>query len=234
MVYKKKGHTVYWTEQQITKAKEDFRIFVFIVWRSIGLPEPTEIQYDIAETLMNTPNDRFIIEGFRGVAKSFLTCAYVVWKLWKDPQLKVLVVSASKDRADANAIFIKRIILLIDFLDILRPQKGQRDTQNLFDVGLAIPDISPSVKSVGITGQITGSRADLLIADDVEIPNNSSTQTQRMQLQERVKEFDAVLKPKGQIIYLGTPQNEMSLYNELTKRGYKKRIWTVQYPSTKK
>ena len=175
MVYKKKGHTVYWTEQQITKAKEDFRIFVFIVWRSIGLPEPTEIQYDIAETLMNTPNDRFIIEGFRGVAKSFLTCAYVVWKLWKDPQLKVLVVSASKDRADANAIFIKRIILLIDFLDILRPQKGQRDTQNLFDVGLAIPDISPSVKSVGITGQITGSRADLLIADDVEIPNNSST-----------------------------------------------------------
>lgn len=225
---------MYWTEQQITKAKEDFRIFVFIVWRSIGLPEPTEIQYDIAETLMNTPNDRFIIEGFRGVAKSFLTCAYVVWKLWKDPQLKVLVVSASKDRADANAIFIKRIILLIDFLDILRPQKGQRDTQNLFDVGLAIPDISPSVKSVGITGQITGSRADLLIADDVEIPNNSSTQTQRMQLQERVKEFDAVLKPKGQIIYLGTPQNEMSLYNELTKRGYKKRIWTVQYPSTKK
>ena len=64
----------------------------------------------------------------------------------------------------------------------------------------------------------------------VEVPNNSGTQIQRDKLSEAVKEFDAVLKPGGQIIYLGTPQNEMSLYNELTKRGYKKMVWTVTYP----
>lgn len=221
-----------WTEDQIKQAHKDFRVFVFMVWKSIGLPDPTPIQYDIAKYLMNTPTDRSIIEGFRGVAKSFLTCAYTVWMLWKDPQIKVLVVSASKDRADANAVFIKRIIYLLPFLEPLQTQKGQRDTQNLFDVGLAVPDISPSVKSVGITGQITGSRADLLIADDVEVPNNSGTQVQRDKLGEAVKEFDAVLKPGGKIIYLGTPQNEMSLYNELTKRGYKRRIWTVLYPSS--
>ena len=221
-----------WTEDQIKAAHEDFRVFVFMVWKSIGLPDPTPIQYDIAKYLMNTPTDRSIIEGFRGVAKSFLTCAYTVWMLWKDPQIKVLVVSASKDRADANAVFIKRIIYLLPFLEPLQTKRGQRDTQNLFDVGLAVPDISPSVKSVGITGQITGSRADLLIADDVEVPNNSGTQVQRDKLGEAVKEFDAVLKPGGKIIYLGTPQNEMSLYNELTKRGYKRRIWTVLYPSS--
>lgn len=221
-----------WTEDQIKAANKDFRVFVFMVWKSIGLPDPTPIQYDIAKYLMNTPTDRSIIEGFRGVAKSFLTCAYTVWMLWKDPQIKVLVVSASKDRADANAVFIKRIIYLLPFLEPLQTQRGQRDTQNLFDVGLAVPDISPSVKSVGITGQITGSRADLLIADDVEVPNNSGTQVQRDKLSESVKEFDAVLKPGGKIIYLGTPQNEMSLYNELTKRGYKRRIWTVQFPSS--
>lgn len=221
-----------WTEDQIKAAHEDFRVFVFMVWKSIGLPDPTPIQYDIAKYLMNTPTDRSIIEGFRGVAKSFLTCAYTVWMLWKDPQLKVLVVSASKDRADANAVFIKRIIYLLPFLEPLQTQRGQRDTQNLFDVGLAVPDISPSVKSVGITGQITGSRADLLIADDVEVPNNSGTQVQRDKLGEAVKEFDAVLKPGGKIIYLGTPQNEMSLYNELTKRGYSRRIWTVLYPAS--
>lgn len=223
-----------WTDTQIKKAHEDFRVFVFMVWKSIGLPDPTPIQYDIAKYLMETPTDRSIIEGFRGVAKSFLTCAYTVWKLWRDPQLKVLVVSASKDRADANAVFIKRIIYLLPFLSPLIPNRGQRDTQNLFDVGLAVPDISPSVKSVGITGQITGSRADLLIADDVEVPNNSGTQVQRDKLGEAVKEFDAVLKPGGKIIYLGTPQNEMSLYNELTKRGYSRRIWTVLYPASYK
>lgn len=156
----------YWTDAQIENAKKDFRAFVFILWKSLGLPDPTPIQYDIAKNLMYPISDRFIIEGFRGVAKSYLTCAYTVWRLWKDPQLKVLIVSASKDRADANAVFVRRIINLLPFLKELVPQDGQRNTQNLFDVGLAIPDISPSVKSVGITGQITGSRADILVADD--------------------------------------------------------------------
>ena len=45
-----------------------------------------------------------------------------------------------------------------------------------FDVGQAKPDHSPSVKSVGIVGQLTGTRADEIIADDVEVANNSLTQ----------------------------------------------------------
>lgn len=200
----------------------------------IGLPDPTPIQYDMAFTMQNPSSDRIIIEGFRGVAKSFIACAYAVWRLWRDPQIKVEVISASKDRSDANAVFIKRIIQVLPFLEELLPRRGQRDTQNLFDVGLATPDISPSVKSVGITGQITGTRADLLIADDVEVPNNSGTQMQRDKLSESVKEFDAILKPGGQIIYLGTPQNEMSLYNELQKRGYDVIIYPVVYPETSK
>lgn len=221
-----------WTNDDIEKAREHFWAFVYIVWKSISLPVPTPIQVDIAQFLQNPPSDRVIIQGFRGVAKSFLTCAYAVWRLWKDRQLKVLIISASSDRADANARFIKRIIQTIPFLDDMRASKDQLDTQNLFDVGGAIADISPSVKSVGITGQITGTRADLLIADDVEVPKNSATQMQRDKLSEQVKEFDAILKPGGQIIYLGTPQNEASLYNALQKRGYVTRIWTVQYPSS--
>ena len=221
-----------WTEEQIAKAKADFRVFIYMVWKMISLPDPTPIQYDIANTLQNLPNDRFIIEGFRGVAKSFITCAYAVWTLWRDPQKKVEIVSASKDRADANAIFIKRIIYTLPFLAHLKARPDQRDQQNLFDVGPAVPDISPSIKSVGISGQLTGSRADLLIADDVEVANNSGTQTQRDKLNEAVKEFDAIIKPGGQIVYLGTPQNEMSLYNELQQRGYRCRIWTVLYPES--
>ena len=227
-----------WTDEQLVKAWNDFRYFVFIVWYEIGLPAPTPIQLDMANVLQNPPSDRYIIQGFRGVAKSFLTCAYAVWLLWKNPLLKILITSASKDRADANAIFIRKIINTLDFLECLRITSedkltGLRDTQNLFDVKGAIPDISPSIKSVGITGQITGTRADVLISDDVEVPSNSATPTQRDKLSEAVKEYDAILKPNGQIIYLGTPQNEASLYNALQKRGYLTMIWTVMYPKDK-
>lgn len=155
-----------WTQKDIDNAKDNFWAFVYIVWKEIGLPNPTPVQVDIANYLQHPPSDRIIIEGFRGVAKSFLTCAFAVWSLWRERQTKVLIVSASGDRADANARFIKQIIRTIDFLADMRANKEQLDTQNIFDVGGAIPDISPSVKSIGITGQITGTRADLLISDD--------------------------------------------------------------------
>ncbi|AKG94472.1 DNA packaging protein [Delftia phage IME-DE1] len=214
------------------RMKNDFRVFVWYCWKTINLPNPTDIQKDLSQTLQKPPSKRFIIQGFRGVAKSFITCAYVVWRLWRNPQLKIMIVSASKTRADANAKFIRQLLREIPFLAHLKPRDGQQDTQNIFDVGPATPDISPSVKSVGITGQLTGSRADIIIADDVEVPGNSSTQTARDKLSELVKEFDAILKPDEhcEVIYLGTPQNEQSLYNVLLTRGYTTLIWPARYP----
>lgn len=202
---------------------------MFLVWKHLGLPEPTPVQYDIAYYLQNGPR-RSVIEAFRGVGKSWITSAFVCWLILNNPQLKILVVSASKERADAFSTFVKRLINEIPMLQHLKPQDGQRDSVIAFDVGPATPDHSPSVKSVGITGQITGSRADILIADDVEVPNNSSTQMMRDKLSEAVKEFDAILKPGGRILYLGTPQTEMSLYNLLPERGYEVRIWPALYP----
>jgi len=214
----------------LNKAKESFIVFLYIVWKAIGLPKPTPIQEDMASTIQDLPSRRFIIQGFRGVAKSFITCAFAVWLLWRNPNIKIMIVSASKERADANASFIKKIINELPFLNHLAARKGQRDTANIFDVGPSKPDHSPSVKSVGITGQLTGSRADFIIADDVEVPNNSFTQVMRERLAELVKEFDAIIKPGGTILYLGTPQSENTLYNELLDRGYTTRIWPARYP----
>ncbi len=154
----------------IAQLKGDFVAFLFVLWKALALPPPTKCQIDMARCLANGDNKKFILQAFRGIGKSFITCAFVVWTLWRDPQLKILIVSASKERADANSIFIKNIIDLLPFLAELKPRPGQRDSVISFDVGPAKPDHSPSVKSVGITGQLTGSRADIIIADDVEIP----------------------------------------------------------------
>lgn len=216
------------------RMKADFVFFIFVLWKALSLPVPTRCQVDMCRKLAAGDNRRFILQAFRGIGKSFLTCGFVVWKLWNNPDLKFMIVSASKERADANSIFIKRIIDLMPQLQELKPKQGQRDAVISFDVGPAKPDHSPSVKSVGITGQLTGSRADILIADDVEVPNNSATQAARDRLSELVKEFDAILKPGGTIIYLGTPQNEMTLYRELEGRGYTTTIWPARYPRDKK
>src|SRR5699024_5932807 len=113
---------------------------------------------------------------------------------------------------------------------------GHRDRNEAFDVGPSGADHSPSVKSVGLTGQLTGSRADIIIADDVETPKNSLTQLQRDRVAALVQEFDAILKPleTSRIIYLGTPQTEMSLYSRLPERGYVVRIWPARLPMPEK
>lgn len=228
------GETKAWWREEYPEKQwkifEDFRVFLWMVWKHLNLPDPTPVQYDIADFLQHGPR-RSIIEAFRGVGKSWITSAFVIWLLLRDPQMKIMVVSASKERADQFSTFTLRLIAEMPLLNHLMPKADQRSSKIAFDVGPAVADHSPSVKSVGIFGQLTGSRANVIIADDVEVPNNSETQGMRDKLSERVKEFDAVLKPGGRIIYLGTPQCEDSLYNALPERGYQVRIWPARFPA---
>lgn len=213
---------------------KDFRNFLFVVWKHLNLPDPTPIQYDIADYMQHGPK-RSVVEAFRGVGKSWICSAYVVHQLLLDPSKNFLVVSASKTRSDDFSTFTLRIIREIPMLNSLLPKDGQRFSKVSFDVGLAPPAHAPSVKSLGITSQLTGSRADVIVADDIEVPNNSQTQGMRDKLDEQVKEFEAILKPldSSKILFLGTPQCEDSIYNKLRNRGYSLKIWPSEYVSEK-
>lgn len=224
---------MYTAEEIKAAGLHDFRVFLAQIWDHLGLPEPTPAQNDIAVYLSKGPKRR-MVRAFRGLGKSWMTVTYVCWRLMLDPQLKVMVVSANQQLADDNSKFIKALIQTVPMLQFLKPDaaRDQRTSNVAFDVGPARPDKSPSVKSVGIKGQLTGSRANLIVSDDVEVPKNSMTFLMREQLAELVKEYDAVLVPGGEVVYLGTPQVEQSLYNRLPARGYDVRIWPAEIPES--
>jgi len=212
--------------------QKDFRYFLTAVWTHLDLPPPTRAQLCIAEYLQNGPK-RLQIQAFRGVGKSWITAAFVLWTLYNDSNKKVMVVSASKDRADAFSIFCQRLILEVPWLSHLKPKNDdQRWSRISFDIGPAAPHQAPSVKSVGITGQLTGSRADLMVLDDVEVPNNSMTELQREKLLQLVTECESILTPKkdSRIMFLGTPQTTFTVYNKLRERNYKPFVWPARYP----
>lgn len=214
-----------------------FLKFIWYTWtRLLLLPEPTRVQKDVARFLVGGGKRRFI-QAFRGVGKTFLTAAYVVWRLWQNPDLKVVIVSANEAFANEIASFIKQIIdhdAGDGLWDELRSRPGQRSSTLVFDVGPAKADKSPSVKAVGITGQLTGSRGDLVISDDVEVVKNSETELMREKLENKTKEYAAILKPGGEIVYLGTPQSEQSIYRHLPEKGYEVRVWPARYPTPDK
>jgi hypothetical protein len=214
---------------------EDFRLFVREVWEHLGLPEPTRIQYDIAYYLQHGPKRR-MIQAFRGIGKTWITTAYAAWRLYIDPQLKILIVSAGGTHADNTAIFLRMLIDSMPILEFLKPGPETKRTAMVeFDVRPATAAQSASVTSIGITGQMTGKRADLIIGDDIETPNNSETQMMREKIASKTEEFASLLTPKdeSEVVYLGTPQVEQSLYNKLPERGYDIRIWPARYPDKK-
>ena len=219
----------------LTALQEDFKLFLQALWTQLDLPSPTRAQYAIADYLQNGPK-RLQIQAFRGVGKSWITGAFVLWTLFNDPERKIMIISASKERADNMSIFLQKLIIETPWLVHLRPKSDDsRWSRISFDVACS-PHQAPSVKSVGITGQLTGSRADLMILDDIEVPGNSMTELMREKLLQLCTEAESILTPKSdsRIMYLGTPQTTFTVYRKLAERNYRPFVWPSRYPRKNK
>ena len=215
----------------LTVLQQDFKLFLQALWEQLALPSPTRAQYAIADYLQNGPK-RLQIQAFRGVGKSWITGAFVLWTLFKDPEKKIMIISASKERADNMSIFLQKLIIETPWLKHLQPKSDDsRWSRISFDVNCS-PHQAPSVKSVGITGQLTGSRADLMILDDIEVPGNSMTELMREKLLQLCTEAESILTPKNdsRIMYLGTPQTTFTIYRKLAERSYRPFVWPARYP----
>ena len=211
--------------------KDDFKLFLQALWNELDLPNPTRAQYAIADYLQHGPK-RLQIQAFRGVGKSWITGAFVLWTLFNNPEKKIMIISASKERADNMSIFLQKLIIETPWLKHLQPKgDDSRWSRISFDVSCS-PHQAPSVKSVGITGQLTGSRADLMILDDIEVPGNSMTEIMREKLLQLCTEAESILTPKpdSRIMFLGTPQTTFTVYRKLAERAYKPFVWPARYP----
>ena len=211
--------------------QSDFKLFLQALWEQLNLPHPTRAQYAIADYLQHGPK-RLQVQAFRGVGKSWITGAFVLWTLFNNPEKKIMIISASKERADNMSIFLQKLIIETAWLKHLQPKSDDaRWSRISFDVNCA-PHQAPSVKSVGITGQLTGSRADLMILDDIEVPGNSMTELMREKLLQLCTEAESILTPHddSRIMYLGTPQTTFTVYRKLAERNYRPFVWPARFP----
>jgi hypothetical protein len=220
---------------QLNLVQEHYSSFVpFLedVMEELGFTT-TDIQRDIGGYIAYGPQ-YLMVQAQRSQAKTTIAAAFAVWYLIHNPTGRVLIVSAGGKQATDISTLIVRLIMNMDVLECMRPDKaaGDRTSVEGFDLHHSIKGIdkSASVDCVGIDANLQGRRADLLIPDDIESSKNSATPTQRAKLLHLTKDFTSI-NGSGRIIWLGTPQTMESIYNSLPGRGVTVRIWPGRYPT---
>lgn len=205
-------------------------------WQCFGW-ETSPVQLDIA-SYIHVGGAKLMIQAQRGQAKTTIASIRAVFELVHDPAHRVLIVSGGQGLASDIAKGIQLIIGTWDILECMRPDPnaGDRTSTDKFDVHFTLRGINKtaSITTLGITSNLQGNRADLLIPDDVETGKNSLTALMREQLLQKTKDFASICESEqSRIMYLGTPQTVDSIYNTLPGRGYSVRIWPGRYPTEK-
>lgn len=224
-----------WAEvEALREHYAEFEDFLYDCMTELMGFQCTQLQIDIGEFLQS--DIRFgMIQAQRSQAKSTIVAMFAVWQLIHDCKHRVLIISAGSEVAAEIANWVIQIIMNWDILECLRPdrQHGDRASSKAFDINWQLKgaEKSPSIACIGITANMQGRRADLLIPDDIESSKNGTTETQRAALEHLSKDFTSICQ-KGRIMYLGTPQTVDSIYNNLPARGYIIRVWTGRVPTS--
>lgn len=155
-----------------------------------------------------------LLMAFRSSGKSTIVGLFCAWVLAGDPDLRIMVLAADFALAKKMVRNVKRIIERHPLATDLKPKRRDHWASDQFTVNRPGELRDPSMVAKGIGANITGSRAEIIICDDVEVPNTCDTQPKRADLRERLGEIDYVLVPGGTQLYVGTPHSYYTIYTD--------------------
>ncbi|HYE52538.1 MAG TPA: phage terminase large subunit [Azospirillaceae bacterium] len=192
--------------------------------QGLGTPELHRTICGWLEESWHNGDRQLLLMAFRDSGKSTLVGLFCAWLLLRDPTLRLLVLAADLALAKKMVRNVKRIVERNPLTRALKPARLDQWAAQQFTVVREAELRDPSMLAQGITANITGSRADIVICDDVEVPNTCDTAQKREDLRQRLSEIDYVLVPGGTTLYIGTPHTEHSLYAPRSKvtEGFKR------------
>jgi hypothetical protein len=162
---------------------------------------------------------RLLLMAFRGCGKSTLVGLWCAWQLAQRPETRILVLAADAPLAVKMVATVRRIVERHPLCRHLIPEGSESWASDRFTVARDGALRDPSMLAQGIGGNVTGSRAEVIVCDDVEVAGNCDTPGKRAELRERLAEAEFVLTPDGTILFVGTPHHEETLYRDPKEEG---------------
>lgn len=194
----------------------DFKLFLVLWNQRQGMRTPA-IHFHMAQWLeraWKTGDRELLLMAFRSSGKSTIAGLFAAWLLYRKPELRILVIAADEILAGKMVRNVKRIIERHPLTARLKPDNPDQWASDRFTVKRDIELRDPSMIARGVTSNITGSRADIILCDDVEVPNTSDSAEKRALLRDRLSELSFVLVPGGLQLYIGTPHTFDTIYAE--------------------
>ncbi|MCK5297161.1 MAG: phage terminase large subunit, partial [Alphaproteobacteria bacterium] len=199
--------------------KVEFIEFVWI-WNKLQDFETPKHQRAISRWLseMKEKSEReCLLMAFRNSGKSTIIGLFCAWTFLKNPNLRILVMAADHSLAKKMVSNVKRVIERHILTKHLKPKRLEQWASDQFTINRTMELRDPSMMAKGLGANITGSRADIIICDDVEVPKTCDSAMKRKDLREKLGELDFVLVPEGMQIYIGTPHTYYSIYKKADK-----------------
>lgn len=147
---------------------------------------------------------------------------YATWRICMDNNVRILIVSKTKELAKDFLYAIKQRLTHQQFIELQRayapPEGFEKSAEKWQQDEILLRrseafEKDPTVQALGIGGQIYGSRADLIILDDcVTLSNVNEYEKQIRWLQQEVINRP---QPGDRIMVLGTRVDAIDLYKEL-------------------
>ncbi len=164
------------------------------------------------EKIYKSPNRQGLLMAFRSAGKSSIVGLFCAWLFYKDPNTRILILAADHALAKKMVRNVKHIIERHPLLEGIVPKKKEQWASDQFTIQRDKELRDPSMIAAGLQGNITGTRADVIICDDVEVPKNSNTKLKREELREKLAELDFIIVPGGLQLYIGTPHTFDTIY----------------------
>lgn len=192
----------------------DFKLFT-VMWNQTQKQKSPDIHLNMATWLEKNWQRKILsmlLMAFRSSGKSTLAGLFAAWLLYRNPDLRILVLAADSALAKKMVRQVKKIIERHPLTKALKPDSPDQWAGERFTVKRKLQLRDPSMLARGIGSNITGCRADIVICDDVEVPNTCDTEEKREDLRTRLAEINYILVPGGTQLYIGTPHNYYTIY----------------------
>lgn len=166
----------------------------------------------------------------RAHLKSHMVATWCAWVITRHPEVTMLYVSATAELAETQLYAVQNIIgssvYQRYFPEYINPQEGNREKWSVKKLSIdhakrKIEGVrDATIATAGLTTNTTGWHADIIVADDLVVPENAYTEDGREGVRKKASQFTSIRNAGGFTMACGTRYHPSDIYATWKEQQY--------------